>query len=89
MRIWFVSKTPTESLLGTNPEKTLKSHSLPSAKKAVKKYCLKIKNCAEWAKEWSKKAQLTQGTSSTPLDAHTLTQTYADCSLLQELWMPH
>jgi len=47
MRIWFVSKTPTESLLGTNPEKTLKSHSLLSAKKAAKKYCLKIKNCAE------------------------------------------
>lgn len=43
MRIWFASKTPTESLLGRNPEKILKSHSLPSAKKAVKKYCLKIK----------------------------------------------
>lgn len=47
MGIWFESETPTESLLGGNPKKTLKSHSLPSAKKTVKKYCLKIKNCAE------------------------------------------
>lgn len=47
MRISFESKTPTESLLGRNPEKKLESHSLPSAKNAVKKYCLEIKNCAE------------------------------------------
>lgn len=50
VRIWLESKILTEGTLlklGRNPEKTLKSHSLPSAKRAVKKYCLKIKKCAE------------------------------------------
>lgn len=39
VRIWLERETPTEGALlklGRNPEKTLKSHSLPSAKRAVK-----------------------------------------------------